>query len=130
MFRRGSSSRGFGNHMCLPRVRKSAVQPTLGWKPVVALSVCNSAHFYSLCSIFSYAGFLAVDCGWAPEKDRAGYVAGLLPTAVLIGRLLTSIGWGYAADCIGRRLCAHRRARHLLLGESQLCLLDARGDGR
>jgi MFS family permease len=85
------------------KVKESESGPILGWKPVIALSVCNSAHFYSLCSIFSYAGFLAVDCGWAPDRDRSGYVAGLLPTAVLVGRLFTSISWGYAADRIGRR---------------------------
>lgn len=85
------------------KVKDSESGPILGWKPVIALSVCNSAHFYSLCSIFSYAGFLAVDCGWAPDRDRSGYVAGLLPTAVLVGRLFTSISWGYAADRIGRR---------------------------
>jgi len=88
--------------MCL-RPRASARVPTLGWKPVIAIGWANAAHFYSLCSIFSYAGFLAVDCGWAADADTAGFVAGLLPTAVLCGRLFTSILWGHAADRCGRR---------------------------
>jgi len=88
--------------MCL-RPRASARVPTLGWKPVIAIGWANAAHFYSLCSIFSYAGFLAVDCGWAADADTAGFVAGLLPTAVLFGRLFTSILWGHAADRCGRR---------------------------
>lgn len=70
-----------------------------------ALCIANAAHFYSLCSIFSYAGFLAVDCGWAAHEDEAGFAAGLLPTAVLLGRLITSIPWGHAADRFGRRKC-------------------------
>ena len=61
------------------------------------------AHFYAICSIFSYAGFLAVDCGWADDIDSAGYAAGLLPTALIFGRLFTAILWGVAYDRYGSR---------------------------
>ena len=70
---------------------------------MIAMSVANAAHFYSLCSIFSYAGFLAVDAGWARDEDAAGFAAGLLPTSVMVGRLVTSISWGHVADRCGRR---------------------------
>ena len=53
----------------------------LNMRAAAAVGLCNLAHFYSICSIFSYAGFLAVDCGWAenewlerrtPPSSRAG----------------------------------------------------------
>ena len=75
------------------------------WRGIAALALSNMAHFYSLCSIFSYAGFLAVDCGWASDTDTAGFAAGLLPTFVMLGRLCTSVPWGRAADRYGRRPC-------------------------
>ena len=36
---------------------------------VAALCACNIAHFFTICSLFSYAGFLAVDNGWANDED-------------------------------------------------------------
>ena len=80
-------------------------RPLLGYKPVIALAMSNAAHFYSICSIFSYAGFLAVDCGWAETEDEAGYTAGLLPTAIMLGRLTMSITYGKLSDRLGRRPC-------------------------
>ena len=56
-----------------------------------------------MCSIFSYAGFLAADSGWVSTPDRAGYVAGLLATMLPLGRLPTSMLWGQYADAAGRR---------------------------
>ena len=35
------------------------------------------AHFYSIASLFAYAGFLAVDNGWAEDEDSAGFVVGV-----------------------------------------------------
>ncbi len=58
----------------------------LPYRAIAALALCNAAHFYSLCSIFSYAAFLCVDAGWVEHIDEAGYMAGLLPTAVMSGR--------------------------------------------
>ena len=49
----------------------------------------RSAHFFSIASIFSYAGVLAVDLDWAADEDSAGFVAGLLPTVLMLGRLPT-----------------------------------------
>ena len=75
------------------------------WRQVAALGLCNAGHFYSICSIFSYVGFLAVDCKWAPDIDKAGFVAGLLPTCLMVGRLVTVVAWGMLADRLGTRLC-------------------------
>jgi MFS family permease len=65
---------------------------------VATLALVNGAHFYTICSLFPYAGFLAVDSGWADDVDSAGYVAGYLATATLLARIPTSVAWGYAAD--------------------------------
>jgi len=75
----------------------------LPYRAIAALALCNAAHFYSLCSIFSYAAFLCVDAGWVEHIDEAGYMAGLLPTAVMSGRIVTSFAWGMVSDRIGPR---------------------------
>lgn len=74
-------------------------------KGVAALAAANCAHFFSVCSIFPYAGFLAVDNGWAVDIDAAGYVAGWLATFTLIARIPTSTLWGLAADRWGSKIC-------------------------
>jgi MFS family permease len=89
--------------MCKPA---KPVVPNVGplnQRALAAACFANMAHFYAICSIFSYAGYLAVDSGWAANSDSAGYVAGWLPTALLLGRLPTSVVWGQAADRFGRR---------------------------
>mgnify|MGYP003684533463 CR=1 FL=1 len=65
---------------------------------IASLGLVNGAHFFTICSVFPYAGFLAVDNGWARDVDSAGYVAGFLATATVIARIPTSVLWGYAAD--------------------------------
>lgn len=75
------------------------------WRGVLVLSLGNCAHFYSICSLFSYAGFLCVDLGWVSNKDRAGFLAGWLGTSLTVGRLPTAVAWGVAIDRWGRRPC-------------------------
>ena len=93
--------------MCQPFGKRAAqtapVPSALPFKAIAALTLCNAAHFYSLCSIFSYAAFLCVDAGWVEHIDEAGFIAGLLPTAVMSGRILTSFVWGMLSDRIGPR---------------------------
>ena len=97
-------------------------QAPLDKRAIVALALCNAAHFYSLCSIFSYAAFLTVDCGWAPNIDKAGFVAGLLPTVTLLGRTLTSAPWGFASDRWGRRRCMVASMLAVAAGNISFCL--------
>jgi len=85
------------------QARVSVTESRLPYRAIAALSLCNAAHFYSLCSIFSYAAFLCVDAGWVEHIDESGYMAGLLPTAVMSGRILTSFAWGIVSDKIGPR---------------------------
>jgi len=37
---------------------------------IALLCMAQVAHFYSMCSIFSYAGFLCVDSGWVASQDK------------------------------------------------------------
>ncbi|KAJ8601274.1 hypothetical protein CTAYLR_010698 [Chrysophaeum taylorii] len=77
----------------------------LPWRAVLVLGIGNMAHFYTICSLFSYAGFLTVELGWSSNVDRAGFVAGWLGTSLTLGRLPTAVLWGVAADRYGRRPC-------------------------
>lgn len=82
---------------------KAAPTQPLPLRAVITLCMAQVAHFYSMCSVFSYAGFLAVDLGWVANADRAGYVAGLVAAMLPLGRLPTSVLWGWIADRYGRR---------------------------
>jgi len=99
--RSGPSSTGGGDEE-MGAVDEEA--PALVSRVVVLLCLCQIAHFYSMCSIFSYAGFLCVDAGWVKSADRAGFLAGLLATMLPLGRLPTSVLWGHLADRAGRRV--------------------------
>lgn len=69
-----------------------------------AACVGNCAHFYSVCSLFSYAGVMSADLGWAADRDHAGNIAGFLQTANVLGRMPTSSLWGYFAERYGLKL--------------------------
>ena len=83
--------------------RASKQEAPFPWRQCIVLALCNAAHFYTICSLFSYAGFLVVDLGWAADVDGAGYVAGYLGSALVVGRLFTSVLWGHLADKCGRK---------------------------
>ena len=65
--------------------RSSKEEAPFPWRQCIVLALCNAAHFYTICSLFSYAGFLVVDLGWSPNVDEAGYVAGYLGSALVVG---------------------------------------------
>ena len=89
----GSRDTHRGRHHAAAAHRRRPLPPR---RPAVVAALClaQMAHFYSMCAIFSYAGFLANDSGWVSTPDRAGYVAGLLATMLPLGRLPTSMLWG------------------------------------
>lgn len=62
----------------------------LNWRLVFVLCLCDGAHFYSICSLFSYAGVMSADLEWVSDRDSAGFVAGLLASGGMFGRTLTS----------------------------------------
>ena len=88
----------------------------LNFRVIAGLTLCNAAHFYSICSIFSYAAFLCVDMGWVEEIDEAGFIAGLLPTLLMLGRILTSWPWGVLSDRIGVVACLRLSMISVALG--------------
>ena len=90
--------------MCRPPPDKlSRAEAPFPWRPVFVLALGGMTHFYAICSLFSYAGFLCVDLGWSATVDEAGYLAGYLGSALTFGRLFTAVLWGRVADRWGRR---------------------------
>lgn len=61
---------------------------------VAFLCMTDAAHFYTVCSLFSYAGVLTADMHWTEDKNDAGFVAGWLQSANVCGRIVTSSLWG------------------------------------
>jgi MFS family permease len=68
----------------------------------MALMVCTLTHSYLLISVFPYSGFMAIDLIPSANEENAGSYAGLIASAFMIGRAITSYGWGKAADIYGR----------------------------
>lgn len=75
-------------------------------RSTLALSGSVFTVAYLLISVFPYAGFMAIQL--LPEKlneENAGLYAGLLASAFMVGRALSSYAWGQAADRYGRVTC-------------------------
>jgi MFS family permease len=71
-----------------------------------ALCVCMLAHSYLLISVFPYSGFMALHM-LDVQEDNAAQYAGLIASAFMVGRAVTSIVWGQAADRYGRVWTLH-----------------------
>jgi len=87
-----------------PRSPQSDRQPPR-ISSIAALCLVSAAHAYSLSAFFAYAGFLAVDLGWATDLDHVGVVVGVLGTCLPAARIPVSMLWGLAMDRFGRRPC-------------------------
>ena len=83
---------------------------------IAFLCVVECAYFYTICSIFSFAGILSVDLGWAADKNQAGFVAGWLQSSNVFGRIFTSAVWGLVAGRYGIRLVLVITLVSLLIG--------------
>ena len=67
--------------------------------PVMILSF--NILFYSMSSTFVFS-FLPKLVKWFGKSEQeTGYYAGIVASAVHLGRLLCSMLWGYLADVIG-----------------------------
>ena len=85
-----------------PSLKPSRCSPRLGIHRHEILAAAAAprtriAHSYAVASVMSYVGFYAVDSGWAVDVDAAGFVAGLLASAMPFGRIPAST-WGAAID--------------------------------
>ncbi|CAB1117720.1 unnamed protein product [Ectocarpus sp. CCAP 1310/34] len=72
------------------------------WLPMLALAIGLVSHSYSLSSLFPYVGYMVQHLGVTDDKDEAGYYAGYLASAFMVGRFATSYFWGRFADRYGR----------------------------
>ncbi|CAE7192690.1 ZIFL2 [Symbiodinium natans] len=86
---------------CMKQMRRSSMKEPLPVLHLAFLCVLEGAYFYTICNIFSFAGILSVDLGWAPDKNEAGFVAGWLLSANVFGRIFTSPVWGFVAGRYG-----------------------------
>eukprot|EP00435_Cladocopium_sp_Y103_P033880 s2542_g8.t1 len=80
------------------------------------LCALESAYFYTICTIFSFAGILSVDLGWAPDRNEAGSVAGWLQSSNVCGRIFTSPIWGFVAARYGIKVVLTITLFSMLIG--------------
>ena len=83
---------------------------------VAFLFALEGAYFYTVCAIFSFAGVLSVDLGWAPGKNEAGFVAGWLQSSNVCGRIFTSPVWGLIASRYGIKVVLSITLASMLIG--------------
>lgn len=69
---------------------------------VLALCLSVFAQSYLLISVFPYSGYMAIDLLEGVNGENVGSYAGLLASSFMLGRALTSYGWGKLADRYGR----------------------------
>jgi Major Facilitator Superfamily len=74
---------------------------------IIALCLAVLSLSYMLISVFPYSGFMVIQLSPSGQinVDNAGFYAGLLASSFMVGRALSSYGWGKAADMYGRITC-------------------------
>jgi MFS family permease len=72
---------------------------------VAIISLGVLAHAVSFTAPFPYVAFMMVDFKMAANLDEAGFAAGWITGMFMIGRALSGIPWGIAADRFGRKIC-------------------------
>ena len=80
------------------KVSKQPEKPPLPKAFVAALCLCSCAHGYIMTNLFSYAGLMCADLGWVEDRDSAGFIAGFLSSANMIGRTFTAGAWAIFAE--------------------------------
>jgi MFS family permease len=73
--------------------------------PVAITCFGMLAHAISFTAPFPYVAYMIVDFKMAPNLDEAGFAAGWITGMFMIGRALSGIPWGIAADRYGRKIC-------------------------
>ncbi|KAG7359194.1 major facilitator superfamily transporter [Nitzschia inconspicua] len=74
------------------------------YESTAAICLCTFTHSWLLVSVFPYAGFMVIHLLKGTTEETVGTQAGLLSAAFMIGRAMTSYGWGRLADTYGRRI--------------------------
>jgi MFS family permease len=84
--------------------------PSMSWierrhyTSTAAMCLCTFTHSWLLVSVFPYSGFMVIKLVSGTDEENAGSYAGLLAASFMIGRAITSYGWGRIADIYGRRI--------------------------
>ncbi|KAJ8609324.1 hypothetical protein CTAYLR_009112 [Chrysophaeum taylorii] len=71
--------------------------------PLIALCFALFANSYALMNPVPYAGFMVIRFHVASDEKSAGYFAGLIMTAFMLGRFLSSFYCGRLSDRISRK---------------------------
>ncbi|CAN0142038.1 unnamed protein product [Ascophyllum nodosum] len=72
------------------------------WLPMLAIATGLVSHSYALSSLFPYIGYMVQYLGVTDDKDEAGFYAGYVSSALMVGRFGSSYFWGRFADRYGR----------------------------
>lgn len=80
-------------------------EPPFPWMAMSSICVGMLAHSVVFTSPLPYVAFMVVDFGMVDNLDEAGYSAGWITGAFMIGRTIAGIPWGIASDTWGRRPC-------------------------
>lgn len=83
--------------------RPNRLSPTAHATAIIAMSFSMLTHSWLLISVFPYSGFMAIHLVPSLNEETAGSYAGLIASAFMIGRALTSYSWGKVADRYGRK---------------------------
>ena len=68
-----------------------------------ALCCCSFMNAYLVISVFPYAGYMVMELGGDQfTTANVGTYAGLLASSFMLGRTLSGVAWGKAADIYGR----------------------------
>eukprot|EP00934_Nitzschia_sp_Nitz4_P004599 Nitzschia sp. Nitz4//scaffold82_size85912//80111//81787//NITZ4_005155-RA/size85912-processed-gene-0.20-mRNA-1//1//CDS//3329558877//4589//frame0 len=72
------------------------------WAQTWALAFSVLVQSYLLVSVFPYSGFLAMKMVPGLTEESAGSYAGWIASSFMVGRTISSLEWGKAADKYGR----------------------------
>ena len=70
---------------------------------LISLFFPQFASAISITSLFPYVGFMVVHLKLSSNIESAGFYAGYIASAVMLGRMLSSIYWGRFSDKFGRK---------------------------
>eukprot|EP00525_Craspedostauros_australis_P006113 CAMPEP_0198115008 /NCGR_PEP_ID=MMETSP1442-20131203/6217_1 /TAXON_ID= /ORGANISM="Craspedostauros australis, Strain CCMP3328" /LENGTH=561 /DNA_ID=CAMNT_0043772427 /DNA_START=64 /DNA_END=1749 /DNA_ORIENTATION=+ len=73
------------------------------WLGICALCTAAASQSWLIISVFPYSGFMAIELIDGVNEENAGSYAGMLASAFMAGRAMSSVAWGKIADSYGRR---------------------------
>ena len=84
---------------------ESDIDPPFDYTSMLALCTGMLAHSVVFTAPLPFVAFMVMDFDMAPNLDTAGYSAGWITGAFMIGRTVSGLPWGVASDKWGRRPC-------------------------